>query len=181
VAETAADHPPGNGAAIPPPEAATLPTRAPFLRSISATRFMVLLAVAPVLLIAFVVFVVGAVLSVATLWRATGLVLRGELDGHAAVLGVINLVIVMLEAVVFYIVGIGLYNLFICPLELARRLGLDTLDHLESRMVSVIVVMIAVTFLDRFVLTHDPQEILIYAVAIAMVIPPLVWFKQQLH
>jgi len=142
---------------------------------------MVLLAVWSLLLVALAVWVLGAVATFVTLWAAVQLAFRGELVGHEPVLAALNLVVIMLEAVVFYLVGIGLYHLFIAPLALAARLGIDTLDQLEGRIVGVIAVLIGVVFLEHLVEEHDPVNVLFYAAAVALTLPPLVWLKTQLH
>ncbi len=157
------------------------PAHAPGAYAIAYTRYMVLLAVWSLLLVALAVWVLGAVATFVTLWAAVQLAFRGELVGHEPVLAALNLVVIMLEAVVFYLVGIGLYHLFIAPLALAARLGIDTLDQLEGRIVGVIAVLIGVVFLEHLVEEHDPVNVLFYAAAVALTLPPLVWLKTQLH
>src|SRR5262245_39396696 len=142
---------------------------------------MVLLAVWSLLLVAMAVWVLGAYATFVTLWQAVQLAARGELVGHEPALAALNLVIIMLEAVVFYLVGIGLFHLFIAPIALAARLGIDTLDQLEGRIVGVIAVLIGVIFLEHLVEEHEPLNILIYAAALALTLPPLIWLKSKLH
>ena len=45
------------------------------------------------------------------------------------------------------VIGVGLYSLFIAPLNLTVSLGVETLSDLESKVLSVVVVIMAVTFL----------------------------------
>ena len=150
-------------------------------RAVDATRYVVLLAVLSVVMVAMLVFLGGTLLTLGSIRTAAGIIIAGEVEGHDALVTVLGLVVVMLEAVVFYIVGIGLYSIFIQPLRLARRLGLDTLDHVESKIVSVIIVMLAVNFVENLIRTHNSMDSLLHAAAIALVVPPLVWFKRQLH
>jgi uncharacterized membrane protein YqhA len=157
------------------------PLRQPLGRTLESTRYVVLLAIVSVLVVAILVFLLGTLLTIGSIWSALQLVGTGALGGHEPVLTMLNLVVLMLEAVVFYIVRIGLYSLFIAPLRLTRRLGLNTFDDLESKLVSLIVVMIAVVFLENFVLAKAPTDALLYGAAVALVVPPLVWFKMHLH
>jgi uncharacterized membrane protein YqhA len=162
-----------------PPDPIT--RRAPGALAIAYTRYMVLLAVWSLLLVALAVWVLGAFATFATLWAALQLSVRGELVGHEPALAALNLVVIMLEAVVFYLVGIGLYHLFISPIAIAARLGIDTLDQLEGRIVGVIAVLIGVIFLEHLVEEHEPMNVLVYSAALALTLPPLVWLKSKLH
>ena len=174
---------PHEPAAPPPPERHPDPitARAPGRLAIAYTRYMVLLAVWSLLLVAMAVWVLGAFATFATLWSAVQLATRGELVGHEPALAALNLVVIMLEAVVFYLVGIGLYHLFIAPIALAARLGIDTLDQLEGRIVGVIAVLIGVIFLEHLVEERDPVNMLLYGAAVTLTLPPLIWLKTKLH
>ncbi len=87
----------------------------------------------------------------------------------------------MLKAVVFYIVGVGLYSLFITPLNLTVSLGVETLVDLESKVVSVVVVILGVTFLEHFIQWQDPVATLQFGAAMALVIVALVLFQMYSH
>lgn len=56
---------------------------------------------------------------------------------------------------------------------------METLDDLETRIVSVVVVLLAVTFLEHYVTWERPVETLQFAVALAVVTASLVFF--QIH
>ncbi len=84
----------------------------------------------------------GAVLAVLRVWDASLGLLHGELGGSTDLtVAFLEIVSVMLKAVVFYIIGIGLYSLFIAPLNLrsisgsaaqARMDGLAGVGRLQS-------------------------------------------------
>ena len=152
---------------------------APLSRAVGFTRYIILLVVGSVLFVAISICLVAPVLTLGNLWNVVQEGAGGSLAGHEGILRVLDLVIVMLEVVTFYLVGIGLYHLFIGPLPLAERIGLDTLNKLESKVVSVIVVMMAVIFLEHLVLGHSPIDSLLFGAAIALVVSALASFQRQ--
>ena len=83
----------------------------------------------------------------------------------------------MLRAVVFYITGVGLYSLFIAPLNLTTALGMESLSDLEVKVVSVVVVIMAVKFLQEFVKWEQPLEIAYFGGTLAAVVAALVLFQ----
>jgi uncharacterized membrane protein YqhA len=87
----------------------------------------------------------------------------------------------MLKAVVFYLIGVGLYSLFIALLNVTVALGVETLSDLESKVVSVVVVIMAVTFLEHFIKWERPAEVLQHAAALAVVVAALVAFQFYNH
>src|SRR5262245_16863103 len=105
---------------------------------IDKSRLVILIAVASVLIVATVLFLLGAAVAVTSVVTvASTAVEQGVLISEETTLRLLKVVITMLEAVVFYLVGLGLYSMFIAPLELARALGVDTLDELEAKVISV--------------------------------------------
>jgi uncharacterized membrane protein YqhA len=63
----------------------------------------------------------------------------------------LSIIGVMLRAVVFYIIGVGLYSFFIATLNLTTALGVESLSDLEAKVVSVVIVILAVRFMQEFV------------------------------
>lgn len=150
-------------------------------RVIGRTRIVVFVAVAAVLLVAVALFLIGAGLAVAGVWQAARDSVRGEVNSTDLTIDFLEVVSTMLKAVIFYIVGIGLYSLFITPLNLAAALGLETLNDLEEKVISVIIVVMAVTFLEHFIGWDDPDQILRYGGALAIVVGALVAFQWVSH
>jgi uncharacterized membrane protein YqhA len=87
----------------------------------------------------------------------------------------------MLKAVIFYIIGVGLYNLFISPLNLPVALGVETLGDLEAKVVSVVIVIMAVDFLEHFILWQQGAEILQFGITLSIVTAALVAFQVYCH
>ncbi len=153
-----------------------------FSEVIGRTRFVVLIAVIAVLLVAFSLFLQGTLLALTTIyetWRGTFDDGIGSQSGTLAV-EFLEVVSTMLKAVVFYIIGVGLYSLFITPLNLTSALGVESLSDLEQKIISVVIVILGVTFLEHFIRWEEPLETLYFAGAFALAGGALVLF-QRVH
>ncbi|MEX0805921.1 MAG: hypothetical protein WD688_21780 [Candidatus Binatia bacterium] len=62
-----------------------------------------------------------------------------------------------------------------------RRWGVETLNDLETKVVSVVVVILAVRFLEEFVSGKQALEILQYGGALAVTVAALVLFQFYNH
>lgn len=147
-------------------------------RVVGRTRYAVLVAVAAVLLVSITLFLLGASQGVSVVVRAWSDAFQhgkfGSTDLTVEFLAVIG---VMLRAVVMYIIGVGLYSLFIEPLNLTAALGVESLVDLETKVISVVVVILAVTFLQHFIRWEDPVATLQFGAALALVSGALVLFQ----
>lgn len=148
---------------------------------IGRTRFVVFLAVVAVLLIAISLFLLGTGLALISAWKAWAGVAHGELGSTDLTVEFLEIVSVMLKAVVFYLIGVGLYSLFLAPLNLAVALGVETLTDLENKVTSVVIVIMAVTFLEHFIRWEQPLEVLQFGAALALVALALVLFQYFNH
>jgi uncharacterized membrane protein YqhA len=154
---------------------------APLADLIGRTRFVVLLAVLSVLLLSIVMFVIGSALALSGAWHAAMALSQGNPGGTELSIEILEIVTVMMKAVVFYLIGVGLYSLFIAPLNVTAALGLSSLNDLELKIVSVIVVILGVTYLEHFIRWQEPFEILIYGGSLAVVVAALVYFQNHSH
>jgi len=152
-----------------------------FSQIIGHSRYIVLLAVIAVLLVALSLFVFGAIQAIVGVWNAWKDLIAGNLGATRLTVEFLEIVSVMLKAVVFYIIGVGLYSLFVAPLNITVSLGVQTLNDLESKVVSVIVVILGVTFLEHFIRWEDPMATLQFGAALALVTAPLVLFQRYTH
>lgn len=152
-----------------------------FSQIIGHSRYIVLLAVVAVLLVAVSLFLIGAIEAIAGIWRAWSDLITGELRATRLTVQFLEVVSVMLKAVVFYIIGVGLYSLFVAPLNITVSLGVQTLNDLEAKVVSVIVVILGVTFLEHFIRWEDAMTTLQFGAALALVVVALVVFQRAAH
>ena len=143
---------------------------------IGRSRLIVVLAVLAVLLSAFSLFLLGAWLALSTVWTTWRDVIGGDVGSTDVLIRFLEIVTVMLKAVFFYLIGVGFYSLFIAPLNVTVALGVESLNDLESKIISVIVVIMAVDFLERFI-RSDGVEIVYSAGSLAVVVAALVFFK----
>jgi uncharacterized membrane protein YqhA len=144
---------------------------------IGRSRLIVVLAVLAVLLAAFSLFLLGAWLSVSTVWSTWRDAASNDVGSTEIVVRFLEIVTVMLKAVFFYLIGVGFYSLFIAPLNVTVALGVESLNDLESKIISVIVVILAVDFLERYIGTENGIDIVYSAVSLAVVVAALVFFK----
>lgn len=152
-----------------------------FSQVIGHTRYIVLLAVAAVMLVAISLFLLGTIQALSGVWQAWHTVLSGNLEATELTIQFLEIVSVMLKAVVFYLIGVGLYSLFVSPLNITVSLGVQTLADLEAKVVSVVVVILGVTFLEHFVRWEEPRATLEFGAAMALVVIALVLFQRYSH
>jgi uncharacterized membrane protein YqhA len=146
-------------------------------RWVGHTRFVVLLAVLAVLLVAVALFLAASWLAVAGVWHAGHDAIRGDLDATDVTVDFLEVISALLKAVIFYLVAIGLYSLFIGPLNLTTALGIETLAELERKVVSIVILILAVTLLEHFVRWEDPANTLRFGATLALVVVALVAFQ----
>ncbi|MBA2411605.1 MAG: YqhA family protein [Burkholderiaceae bacterium] len=146
-------------------------------RLIGRLRLVVLIPVLAVLLAALSLFVLGAVQAITAVWYAWAGVFTGAVDSPQLSILFLKTVSVILEAVVFFLIGVGLFSLFIAPLNLAIALGVDTLNDLEDRVIRIVVVILAVTFLERFIQWQEPVQTLQFGGALAVTVVALMLFQ----
>ena len=152
-----------------------------FAKAIGRSRMIVIVAVIAVLLAAFSLFLLGAVIALETIYTSWHGVLAGNLGPTDLTVRFLEIVSVMLKAVVFYLIGVGFYSLFISPLNLTIALGVETLNDLETKIISVVIVIMAVHFLQQFIQQKSAMDILLAAGALSVVTIALVFFKIHAH
>ena len=154
------------------------PPLAGFGRVIGRSRYLVLIAVVAVLFVSLTLFLLGALNAFTVTWKAWRQAYAvGDFASTDLLIEILAVIDVMLRAVVFYIVGVGLYSLFIAPLNLTAALGVESLVDLETKVISVVIVILAIAFLEHFVRWEDPLETLYFAAALAIVVASLVVFQ----
>lgn len=148
-------------------------------KAIGRSRMIVIVAVIAVLLAAFSLFLLGAIIAVQTVAEAWHGVFADTIGPTDLTVRFLEIVSVMLKAVVFYLIGVGFYSLFISPLNLTIAMGVETLADLEVKIISVIIVIMAVHFLQRFIQHNEAIDLLMIAGALAIATLALVYFKSH--
>ncbi|KPV51073.1 hypothetical protein SE17_23310 [Kouleothrix aurantiaca] len=147
-------------------------------RIISASRFLIIIAVIAIFLIGTALLIYGAAETyklIAGLFAGAG----GK-GSKALLLGAIEMVDLFLLATVLYVIAVGLYELFIDDqLPLPEWLEIHTLDDLKEKLIGVVVVVMAVLFLGQLISWDGQRELLGYGAAVALVIAALTYFTSQ--
>ena len=143
-------------------------------RMLEGSRYLVLLGVVSSLVASLAVFLWGL--------GKTGVVVLGLLrTGGTDPLTVVRFIELMdkfLIAVGLYIFAVGLYELFIGDLDLPDWLVIHDLHDIKSRLSQILILFMAVTFLEHLVEWKEPLATLYFAVAITLVMGALIAFNR---
>lgn len=77
-----------------------------------------------------------------------------------------------------YIFAVGLYDLFLGELNLPKWLDVHNLHDIKTRISSILVLVMAIVFVERLVQWEKPNETLAYGAAIALVTMALLAFNR---
>jgi len=127
--------------------------------------------------------VVASLAAVILAFAAAGLklfkVLLQLLRGDPAVtLGLLQSVDTVLIGAALLIMALGIYELFVGPLQLPRGIGASDFEALKQKLAGVVVLVMAVIFVERLETTDDPRAILGTGAAIAVMTGVLIWFTR---
>jgi uncharacterized membrane protein YqhA len=142
-------------------------------RLVERSRYLILLAVGASLIAAAVAFLWGVYKTVLVI---VGMISSRADDAMTAV-SLIALMDKFLIAVGLYIFAVGMYELFIGDLSLPGWLSVHTLHEVKSRLSSIIILLMAMVFLEHMVEWKDPQGTLFFAIAVAVITAVLIAFS----
>ncbi len=149
----------------------------------SLSRLLALIPVIFLLLDAAASFIYGTDIMVRSL---TGLL--GEPAQIGGRLGVFLVVMdTFLVGATLMVAAFGFYELFIVRTpgrryRLPRWLRMHDLEDLKARVTSMLILVVAITFVDRTVESHDEQEVLFLGLGISIIIVALtlfLWFGKR--
>lgn len=147
-------------------------------RILSLGRYLVLLSVLGSLAGSAVVFLWGFVRMALNVYQ----LLRDPAEaGETLGAHMIAVVDSMLLAVVLYIFAVALYELFIGKVEVPPWLVIHNLDDLKVKLSSVIILMMAVSFVEHLVTWENALETLLFAAAVALVAAALVFYSMHVE
>ena len=143
---------------------------------VGASQLGVIVGIVAIVLAAFAIFVYSAISVVHEFWETiTDGWPTDEGAKHLAIVAVETADVILLGTVL-NIVAIGLFQLFIDPSLSGRLPGwlqVTNLDQLKRKLVGVISVLLAVTFLASVVERSAPRDVLYLGIAVAIVIVAL--------
>jgi len=140
-------------------------------RILASSRYFIAFAVLGTFVAAIVLLVFGTLLAFDV--ALDGMFEEGLTEDTAKHLSVqfIEIIDIFLLATVLYIIALGLYSLFIDDdLPIPKWLQISTLDDLKEKLVSVVSVLLGVTFLGQVVDWDGSDDIVELGGAIALVI-----------
>ena len=146
---------------------------------VSNSRYLVLIGVFASLVTAVLAFVWGAY---KTVMMAVHMYEAMAGDAQVVRVELIAIMDVFLIATALYIFGVGLYLLFIGKVDLPGCLAIDSLHDLKIILSRVVLMVMAVTFLEHLVSWKSGSETLMLAGAIAVVMAALIaygWLAQE--
>lgn len=140
---------------------------------------IIILAVVATMVAALAMMIYG----VGQTWHLVdGLFFAAErLHGEEALLHAIEIVDLFLLATVVQVVSLGLYQLYFRQdLAVPKWLKIETLDDLKSKLVGVVITVLAVLFLGQAVTWQSGPDILYLGGAVAVVIVALTYFLSKI-
>ena len=141
-------------------------------RILASSRYFIVVAVLGSFAASAAALVYGGLATAGIILQTFG---SGDLfsEGGVKLLQVklVTLVDLFLLGTVLYIVAVGLYELFIDPgLPMPAWLRITTLDDLKERLLGVVAVLLAVTFLGSAVTWDGSANILAFGLAVGAVL-----------
>jgi uncharacterized membrane protein YqhA len=145
-------------------------------RLLISTRYFILLPIIGLALAAVFFFIFGGLGLIRLLLELLPAILGGathDAEARSAVLiEVVEFVHVFLVGTVLFITAIGLYQLFIHEIQFHSWLQVDNVEELETNLIGVLVVVLAVDFLGT-VFVGQTENLLHYGAGIALPIAAL--------
>lgn len=142
-------------------------------RILSSTRYIVILGVLALLVAALAAFGWGIVKTV----DATGLAITSLGKDPGLIIAFVEVVDAFLVATAILIFALGLYELFIADLALPDWMQIHNLHDLKAKLGGVLILVMAVKFLEKLAEWKSAQETLFFALAIAIVSAILIAFS----
>ena len=148
-------------------------------RIISASRYVIIVAVICIFITGLALLVYGA----SETYELVRHLFNGGVNAKstkALLLAAIELVDLFLLATVLFVIAIGLYELFIDDnLPLPNWLEIHTLDDLKDKLIGVVIVVLGVLFLGQVISWDGQRDLLGFGAAIALVVAALTYFLGQ--
>lgn len=144
---------------------------------LSVSRYLIFIAVVGAFAAATLLLVYGFAQIVSLIQTTLAEEYISRKVAKSIALECIEIIDMFLMGTVFYIVSLGLYELFIdSGVKLPAWLTIKTLDDLKNKLISVVIVVLAVLFLGNVVTWDGQSDLMGLGVSVALVIAALTWF-----
>lgn len=149
-------------------------------RILAGSRQFILIAVLCSFIASITVLIYGAIETFYTVLHLFSAGTVSSKGAKALVVSFVEIIDLFLLATVFYITALGLYELFIDDrIRVPAWLEIHTIDDLKSKLASVVVVVLSVSFLGQAVKWEGDGNILPYGASVALVIASLTYFLSE--
>jgi uncharacterized membrane protein YqhA len=137
------------------------------------TRYLVIIAVFGLLVAALAAFGLGLLKT----WEVAVLIFGGLGKDAAVTVKLLEVVDGFLVATTLLIFSLSLYELFIAELHVPDWMVAHNLHDLKARLSSMIVLVMAVKFVEKLAEAKDAQSLLLTAIAVTVVSAALIAFS----
>lgn len=145
-------------------------------RVLSWARYSIVFGVFSSLVLSVAIVIASAVRAATSIFVALSQLTDPKTAKQLAVSG-IEVVDLLLISTVLYMIATGLYELFIGDVNLPVWISVTSLNDLKNKLLSVIVVVLAVTFLIQVVSWDGATNLLPFGASIAAVVLALTAFS----
>jgi uncharacterized membrane protein YqhA len=140
-------------------------------RILASSRYFIVVAVVGSFVASAAALVYGGLSTLRVVTQAYGAGVFDEKGAKLLAVELVTIIDLFLLGTVLYIVAVGLYELFVDPgLPMPGWLRISTLDDLKERLLGVVVVLLAVTFLGSAVTWDGNTNILAFGLAVGLVL-----------
>lgn len=151
-----------------------------FERILTGSRYSIIIAVVGSLIASLVLLLYGGLEIIYLLAESfTELSIDGTIE-KSLILTFIEVIDLFLLAAVFYIIAVGLYELFINDrVDLPAWLRIHDFEGLKGKLISILVVVLSVIFLGQAANWDKRLDLLGFGAAVALVIAALAYFVKK--
>jgi uncharacterized membrane protein YqhA len=146
----------------------------------ASSKWLFTLAVIGTALIAIYLFAVGFLVTLAIIGSSLAAHQFDMLTLNAFMADFIRIIDIFLVATVFYIIALGLYELFIAKAPLPGWMKIGDLDELKNKLLGLVIIALAVVLLGEALTWDGTTNILSLGIAIAAGIAAIsayIWVK----
>ena len=104
------------------------------------------------------------------------LLLLGSHESYIVATKFVAIIDIYLISVVFYISAVGIYELFIGELNVPNWLKIETIDELKSKLASVLILVIVISFTKKLIQFENGLETLYFAVSAGITSIVLIYY-----
>jgi uncharacterized membrane protein YqhA len=140
---------------------------------LAGTRYLAVIGVAALLVAALAAFGWGVVKTV----DAVSLIVTTLGHNGGITIALVEIVDAFLVATTLLIFALGIYELVVADLPLPDWMQIHTLHDLKSKLGGLLVLVMAVKFLEKLVEWKNGQETFFFALAIALIAAALIAFS----